>query len=65
MRREVRTDKRTILSITEPTNECNARTKSCGSDEGRCNISSGLSLARLDAALIVRLEGVDVKQIID
>ena len=51
MRREVRADKRTILLITEPTNECDPRPKSRGSYQCGCDVSSELLLARPDAAL--------------
>ena len=60
MRREVGADKRTILLITEPANECNPRPKSCCSHQRRCDVSSGLPLARLDPALIVGLDGIYV-----
>ena len=65
MRREVRADKRTVLLITETTNECDTRSKSCCSHQRRCDVSSGLLLARPDAALIVGLEGIYIQEIID
>jgi hypothetical protein len=65
VRREVGPDHRAILSITKPADERDTRTKSRGSDQRRCDVSSRLSLARLNAAFIVRQRGVHVEQVIN